>query len=577
MLGVLFLDRGELEAAERQIARALRIGPNVAAAHNNRGIALKELDRFEEALDSYDRAIALKSDYAEAFNNRGVVLKRLGRLADALISYDKAIELNPSYTDALNNRGNVLMDLDRGEDALASYDRAIALKPNYGEAFNNRGAALLSLGRVEEALKSCQTALALKTAHAGAFCNIGIIYQTLMRYEDALASYDKAIALNPAYAQAFNNRGNALRRLGRQREAVASFDRAIAIHPDETAYNNRGNAFAQLLRLDEAEIDYGKALSLRPDYPEASVNLAYVKLIQGRMAEGWEDYEKRWMKKDFQHQRPNLDAPRWTGDDIRGRSILVHDEQGLGDIIQFSRYVPLLADRGAKVTFLVPAKLEKLLNTLPGSVPIVTSIRPEDKFDVQCPLLSLPRCFNTDLTNIPAPVPYLAADPERCSVWRAKIGTHGFRIGVCWHSKPNIPERSFPLRELHRLSQKPGVRLISLQKEYGLDQLQSLPPGMTVEDFTAELDSGPDAFLDTAALMMQLDLIVTSDTSIAHLAGALGRPVWIALAFSSEWRWLLGRSDSVWYPTVRLFRQEKAADWGPVFERMAAALTEDDR
>jgi hypothetical protein len=269
--------------------------------------------------------------------------------------------------------------------------------------------------------------------------------------------------------------------------------------------------------------------------------------------------------------RPPLDRPAWRGESLDGRSILVYGEQGLGDIIQFARYVPVLAGKGAETGFYVTAKLVRILESLPGRVRVLPSLGADRNFDYQCPLMSLPYRLGAEAANIPA-TPYLSADPQRSARWGAAIGTGGFKIGVSWHGNPIAPERSFPLAELYPLSQIPRVRLISLQKNQGLEQLASLPAGMAVETLGEDFDAGPDAFLDTAAVMEHLDLVVTCDTAIAHLAGALARPVWVALKYVPDWRWMLERSDSPWYPGMRLFRQGEPGGWSALFEGMTAEL-----
>ena len=539
LLGVIALQRGQFETAERQIHLAIRINPNVAPPHNNRGNALRGLKRFEEALGCYDKAIALDPAYAEAFNNRGAVLDDLERFTEALASYDRAIALKADYATAFNNRGNTLKSLERFSESLVSFDRAIALKPDYAAAFSDRGAVLHDLNRFDEALACC----------------------------------DKAIALNPNWAPAIEGRGNALKELGRLNEALACYDRALALQPDYAkAFNNRGAVLHDLNRLEEALTSYDQAIALRPNYATALDNRGHCRLLLGHMPTGWADYEHRWNVRTFRYRRPSLKVPHWSGEDLKGRSILIYNEQGLGDVIQFCRYLPLLAEKGASVTFLGSSNLFRILGTLAGQIRCITTLKPEHHFDVQCALMSLPHRFGTDLSNIPSSTPYLAAEPERSAAWRKTIGTEGFRVGICWHGKPVLVDRSIQLHAFYPISQIPGVRLISLQKNYGLEQLAALPADMKVETLGDDFDAGPDRFIDTAAVMEHLDLVISCDTSIAHLAGALGQPTWVALKWVPDWRWLLERNDSPWYPKMRLFRQ-KTNDWSLVFQDMAEALT----
>jgi len=295
-------------------------------------------------------------------------------------------------------------------------------------------------------------------------------------------------------------------------------------------------------------------------------------LLAGNLVEGWAEYESRWNAGDFHSPRSDLPFPHWKGEDLRGRSILVYVEQGLGDMIQFVRYLPLLEARGARVSFSALPNLHRLFGSLPGSAELVSRVDKERQFDLQVALMSLPHWFGTTLANVPAAIPYLSPEAERSAFWRERIGADGFRVGICWHGNQLLPDRSFPLSALLPLSQIDGVRLVSLQIGDGADQLNRLAESMKVEFLGEAFDSGPDAFIDSAAAMANLDLVVSCDTSIAHLAGALGKPVWIALKYMPDWRWMLDRSDSPWYPTARLYRQPRAGEWGDVMKAMAADL-----
>lgn len=513
LLGVIHAQRGDHAQALRHIDAAIAINRNDADAHNNRGIALKELHRLLEALASCDQALAVNPRHVNAWVNRGNVLLELKRLPEALHSFDRAIALDPSHANAFHNRGNALVDLENLDDALKSYDRAVQLDPHVAEYFNGRGTVLKDLGRLPE----------------------------------ALANYDRCLALNPQHSDARNNRGVVLMESGHLDDALASYDRAIALNPHyDEAYNNRGMA----------------------------------KLLLGRFAEGWSDYEHRWAAKTFLGERSHVDAPQWRGEDLDGRRILIFGEQGLGDTIQFVRYLPLLAERGAKVTLLVRESLLRLLQPLTSSADLVSHVERSAPFDFQCAIMSLPSAFETAEDTIPCRVPYLAAEPYLAGCWKLRIGPDGFKIGVVWHAKSSRTaevrrhgfQRSFPLAELAPLARMPGVRLISLQKHDGLDQLLTLPAGMKVETFSEDFDSGPDAFVDSAAIMESLDLLLTADTSMAHLAGALARPAWVLLKYVPDWRWQLHRDDSPWYPTLRLFRQDADGDWASAVAKAVNAL-----
>jgi tetratricopeptide (TPR) repeat protein len=516
-----------------------RIAAEVA---HRQGGALHNRGRHEEALASYDQAVTLRSDFPEALNNRGVTLFELKRPAEALASYDKALALRPDYAAALYNRGNALLHFERPAEALEAYDKALTLRPDHAATLNNRGKVLLDLNRPAE----------------------------------ALASLDRALTLEPDYAAALNNRGSALRDLGRPAEALASYDQALALHPDFIeGLSNRATALQLLRRSDEALASYDKVLALQPEYSHALFNRAMTLLSAGDFAAGWPGYEYRWERDGASRRRLVTAYPAWRGEDLRGRRIVVYEEQGLGDIIHFARYLPLLAAMGASVTFLVRASLHRLLRPLAAAVHLTDREPHGENFDFQSALLSLPGGCGTTLGTIPAEVSYLGAEEALAAQWRQRLGSDGFKIGICWQGNPSVKAdigRSPPLRSFWPIAAIPGVRLISLQKTHGLDQLAALPEGMTVETLGDDFDSGPDAFVDSAAVIANLDLVVTGDTSLAHLAGAIGRPVWLALKHVPDWRWMFDRDDSPWYPTVRLFRQTRAGDWDGVFARVAAEL-----
>jgi tetratricopeptide (TPR) repeat protein len=578
LLGVIALQTGRLEQAVALIGKSLSLDPRHAGAYCNHGTALAHLGHLREALSSFDRAIALRPDYAEAHNNRGGVLRDLGQAQEAVASYDRAIELREDYGEARYNRALQLADLGRTHEALADYDAAIALRPDYVEAHNNRGAALAHLGRAHEALLSYDRAIALKPGYAEAYNNRGTALADLGRIEEALSNFDRAIALNPDRAEVFNNRGGALTQLGKSQEALASYDRAIELKPDHAeAFNNRGAAFAVLGRTEEALSNYASAIALRPDYADAHCNQSLCHLSMGDYETGWRMYEWRW-KAGLALRRADLTGPSWIGDSlIDGKTIVVHGEQGSGDSIQFCRYVPMLAAR-ATVILDVPAPLRRLLSGVEGVTRVVATGDPLPPFDTWIPMMSLPLAFRTTLETIPAAIPYLHADPERSAEWKRRLAAlPGRKIGLVWagaprhadpHSKAVDRRRSITLRHYAPFAAIPGVSLISLQKGEAAAQARTPPGGMVLHDWTDELLD----FADTAALIEALDLVISVDTSVAHLAGALGKPVWVLNRYDLCWRWLRDRSDSPWYPSARLFQQRTPGDWSGVIDEVAAAL-----
>jgi tetratricopeptide (TPR) repeat protein len=578
LLGIIALQRGAFADAERSIGLALAVNPNAASAHRHHGVALFRIGRPEDALASFTKALALNQDDAESFGLRGNVLHELGRFEEALSDHDSALALKPELAVSHNNRGLALRSLDRLDQALASIERAIALNPDYAAAHKNRGDVLRAMKRQADALVSYDRAIAVNPDFARAFHDRGIALAELGRPLDAIASYDEAIARDPKLAASFNNRGNVLQDLERFEDALESYDAAIAASPVlAEGWYNRGVVLLELKRPADALASHAHALALRPDYPEAHVARGFCKLAMGLFDTGWRDFENRWRVKTYPPLRAPTDASLWSGEDLRDRSIVVCSERGFGDIVQFSRFVPLLAERGAQVTFLVPEKLRRILAAMPETVRVISTVAGEDRFDFHCALMSLPCWLEVTPADNPLPIPYLAIDAERAAEWKQRIGERGFKIGISWRGAlwqggAAIIGRAIPLSVFQALSQIEGVRLISLQKGHGVEQLASLPPSMPVETLGEDFDAGPDAFIDTIAVMEHLDLIVTCDTSIAHVAGARGRPTWIALKHVPEWRWGLEGKTTPWYPTARLFRQKTRGDWGGVFAEMASEL-----
>jgi tetratricopeptide (TPR) repeat protein len=606
---LMLQDMNRHEEALASLDRALAIKPGFAEAHNNRGSVLAALGRDTEALLSYDRALAINPRYVEALYNRGITLRKLGRHEEALATYDRLLAVHPGHAETLFRRGMVLADLGRYPEALPSYDRllavrsrdpeafnsrgaalsalkrysealadferALAIRPDYPEALNNRGVALTALKHHEEALASYAKALAIRPDYAEAHYNRAIALDELKRREEALASCDRALAIRPDYPEALNNRGIALDQLGRHEEAVASYDRLLALRPDHVeALNNRGTSLIELERFDAALASYDQALALNADYVECRWNRSLLLVRLGRFESGWREYE--WRRRREAWDERHFKGPEWT-EASTAKRVLLYAEQGLGDTIQFARFARALAESGREVVLEVQPPLKGLLSSLSG-VTVVRKGEPLPPFDAHVPLMSLPHVLGATEADLAARIPYLAADPARTESWRARLPADGsFKVGIAWQGNPAAAGdkgRSIPLRAFAPLGRIPGVSLFGLQKNDGIEQLASLPEGMMVNVLGDDFDRGADAFLDTAAVMMNLDLVVTSDTAIVHLAGALARPVWMPLKPAPDWRWMAQREDTPWYPTARLFRQLRRSCWDDVFARMASELTQ---
>lgn len=557
---------------------AIQLNPGMAEAHNNRAVALLKLQRAEAALAAADKALALQSDFAEALISRAEALLALGDKDKALDSAEKAAGLKPGLAEVHACRANVLLALGRAPEALAGYDKAIALSPSLASAHGNRGNALHELGRMSEALDSYDNAIRIQPDFAETFNNRGRVLKDLRGPQAALESYDRAVALAPGYAAAHSNRGNILLMLGKPGAALAAHDAALAIQPGHfRAHNNRGNALLDLKRVDEALESYAQAIALAPDYAEAHWNRGIALLLQGRLEEGWPEYEFRHRCAGFAMPQDIYPADRlWTGaQNLTGKTLLIHCEQGMGDTIQFCRYARIARSRGARVLLAPHKGLGRLLAGLGPDITIVDGNPAVRAYDYHVPLLNMPQACGTRLENIPSSGAYLFAEPERVAHWRDRIGQEGLKIGISWQGNPASPSdigRSFPVRMLEKIGRMAGVRLISLQKGAGLEQLDDLPHGMVVERLPDPFDEGGDAFVDSAGVMANLDMVITSDTAVAHLAGALGRPAMVVLKYVPDWRWLLDRSDTPWYPGMHLVRQQVHGDWVGVFAQIESQL-----
>ena len=483
----------------------------------------------------------------------------------------------PGTTDRLLAQGMSCLQRGDNESALAHFDRLIAIEPGHAVAHLSRGLALKNGRRLEAALAAFDTALVAQPDYVPALVNRAAVLTQLGRGREALACCNRALTLQPEFAHAHCNRGLALMALDEPVEALESYDRAIAIDAQfAAAHGNRGKALQALNRPREALDAYRQVIALQPTAAQALVNAAHAHLLLGEFAAGWPLYE--WRKR-LATPLGNREIPKpcWNGTtSIAGKRLLLHWEQGLGDTIQFSRYARLALAGGADVTLMVQPGLRRLMRSLDPRI-TVTDVAPDPaQVDMHCPLLSLPQAFGTRLESVPGDTPYLHAEAAVTARWRACIGDAGFKLGINWQGNAESPAdrgRSFPLHLFERISLLPQVRLISLHLGSGTAQMQALPAGMRVESPGEGFDAGPDAFIDTAALMEHLDLIISSDTATAHLAGALGRPAWLVLPQVPDWRWLMNRDDSPWYPSLRLFRQSRRGCWREPFDAMHAALS----
>ncbi len=580
-LGTVLYGLGYRQEAEAAYREALAIRPDYAEAHYNRAIALHDLGRPHEAEAAYRHALKGLPGHAEAHNNLGNVLLELGRPDEADAAYRQALTIRPAYPEALNNLGGVLKAAGRLAEAELACRLAVTIRADYADAHLNLGAILTDLKRLPEAEAACRQAIACRADYAQGHYNLGIVLSNLDRLPEAEAAYRETIRLRPDIVHAHNNLGCVLRLLDRLPDAVLAFGNALAICPAlPEAHYNLGSILAQLGRPAEAEAAYRRALTLREDYVEARFGLAVLLLGTGRFEEGWRLYECRYQQPDFVHRRTQsmLACPQWQGGALAGKSLLVWQEDGLGDMLQFSRYFALLKAQGAvHIAFACMPALHRLMACVDG----VDAVFEHDaaqarssEYDCWTSLLSAPLHLHTTIDTIP-PATRLVATPALVERWRGVLQTlpPGRRIGLVWKGNAkhhNDANRSIPsLATLAPLWSVPGLSFVSLQKGQGEDEADCPPAAQPL----LALGSKVTDFADSAAIVEQLDLVICVDTSVAHLAASLGKPCWVLLPEKDiDWRWLRERSDTPWYPhTLRLFRRARGEDWTVAVERVRQA------
>lgn len=503
---------------------------------------------------------------------RATGLERAGRLEEAAALYEEAARGAPDAR-AWAALGRCLLRLGRWPAAAASCAAAARLAPGDADNLANLGVALDEQGAHAEAAGAYRRALAAHPEHAVALYNLGNALRALRRYDEAAESYERALRARPDWAEAHANLGMAHARAGRPDGAIASYEHALRLNPDNAeAHNGLGLAHQVRGDLDRALAHFDRAVAIAPDSPYAHANRAQLWLLREDFGRGWPEYE--WRLRVRGHAMPPTAAPRWRGEPLAGRTLLLRAEQGLGDTLNFVRFAPELAARGARVLLETQPPLERLVATCPGLAGVVPRGAALPPHDFETPIASVPLRLALTVRSIPAPIPYLAVDPALAAAARERIGHGGaFRVGIAWQGNPAFPQdahRSIPLAAFAPLARVPGVRLYSLQKGFGSEQLTAAP--FAVEDLGSGLDPGGGAFTDTAAAIAALDLVIASDSAIVHVAGALGRRVWTVLPLVPDWRWLLGRADTPWYPTMRLYRPHRLGDWGEALARIAGDL-----
>ena len=614
LLGVVCHVQGRLSEAVAHYKRSILLRPNHAETQNNLGAAYDTLGRTNDAIACFKETIRVNPDFPDAYYSLGTIherqgqeeearpffeacvpvfqrmlerrpdlgearyklgsaLARLKRLDEATESLQQALQLMPYSAESYQDIGWILQTRGKHEEALRYFEKALWLRPDFATAHNNLGLSLVALKRSTEALPHYREAIRLQPDFAQAHNNLGLALAELEQPDEAIQHYQEALRLRPHFAEAYCNWGTLLGKDLQFAESADCFQKALALKPGlAEAHSALGAMLQQQQKVDEALACYEEALRLKPDSADAHVKRGMLWLQQGKLEKGWPEYEWRWQIDEV--VKRSLTEPLWDGSPFTGRTLLLHAEQGLGDTIQFIRYAPLVHERGGRVVVECQRLLALMLSCCPGIDQIVPQGSSLPAFDLQAPLLSLPGILGTTLATVPVNVPYIFPDPELVARWRQELSRlQGRKVGIAWQGNPKYTHdrrRSIPLSEFEPLARIDGVQLISLQKGQGTEQLPALGGRFDVVNWTSRLDD----FIDTAALMKSLDLVITCDSAPAHLAGAMSVPVWVALPFGSDWRWLMDREDSPWYPTMRLFRQQEPGKWNHLFERMASELTD---
>lgn len=539
LLGLVALDLNRPDVASDLFRRGLAIMPNSAELHYNLGVASMFLKQMESAAEAFRRTIALRPDIALAHGNLGAALVSLGRHDDAIAAAKAALAIHPNHPDSYNNLGVALKETNRLDEAAAAFERATQIDPRFSSAWTNLAATLQKMNRPGLSAPAYRQAIKLSPNDPELHQNLGRVLADDRQLDPARQALEAAIRLKPDYPDAYTNLANVLHGLGQYEPAIAAARQAI---------------------------------KLKPDVPLPQYNLSLMLLTRGEFEEGWRLHETRFDVPQLDMKRHNQGRPIWDGSDLHGKTILLNSEQGCGDTIQCMRYIPLIQQRGGRIIIGCHKDLARLLQRFPGIDRVISDIDPSLDFDVSSTMLSLPYLFQTTLQNLPATVPYLQADPADVTKWKARLASiPGQKIGIVWAGRPghnNDHNRSMKLADFAPLGKVAGAAFITLQKGAAAEQAKDPPAGLNLLDWSTDLSD----FADTAALIENLDLVLTVDTSVAHLAGALGKPVWVLLPFVPDWRWMLERTDSPWYPTMRLFRQPRYGDWQAVIRGVAAEL-----
>ncbi|QWD98283.1 tetratricopeptide repeat protein [Polynucleobacter sp. MG-5-Ahmo-C2] len=571
VLGLIKASQNKYKEAADLLSRAARLNPSDASIQYNLAKALMDSGFDKESIPHHKKAVELNPNNPDAWLNYGKAQSALHFYEEAIIAYDKALLLEPNYAEAYLNKGATLKELRRYEEAGIAFDHALSVNPNDFKVLASKGIILYKLGRYREAIVAYDSALSIKQDDFEILANKGMALKALGLYDQALTHYNYALLFKPDDYEVLTNKGIALHEQQHLDQAIAIYDKVLNLNGSYyQVWGNKGVAYHGLKCFERALASYDSAITLKPNYHEAVWNKSLTLLLQGDFERGLPLYESRWSSDSVSKVIGNrrFDKPCWAGtESLKDKSILLYGEQGLGDFIQFCRYAKLVSELGARVILEVPDPLVTLLSDLDGVSQLVIKEQELPSFDFQCPLLSLPLAFKTNLSNIPSAQKYLSGNFAAVTEWEARLGQKTKpRIGLVWSGNPdhkNDYNRSLALKDL--LPYLPEhYEYISLQKEVREADQLTLELNTRIRNFSQYLKS----FGDSAALIECLDLVISVDTSVAHLSGALGKKTWVLLPFVPDWRWLLDRSDTPWYPSISLYRQEKIGDWAGVLEKI---------
>jgi tetratricopeptide (TPR) repeat protein len=568
-LGLIQKKLGNYKAAIEKFNLILMQGDS-PEIYENIGLCLLQLGEFEKAENYFNKAVLLDQDYVNAYANLASVLQMQGKYEKAILNYRKYLSLIPDNPDIYNNIGLAFEAEGKYQEAENSFRQAIMLDQTKAVFFNNLASVLQNQYKYEESISCFNKAISLDQSDPDFFNNLAFSYQSLEQYDKAVENYLKAISIFPSNPDFFSNLGSVSEAMGNHSGAIDNYQKAIQLAPDrEKYYYNLAVSLEKTGEYQQAINNYLQAIRIKPDYADARWNLSLVLLLTGEFKTGWKEYEWRFLAESAENMFS--DKPRWNGIDPAGKSICIKHEQGLGDAIQFCRYLKLLKENGAKVVFECHPELKGLFKSLEGYDFLTwKNDRPAERpeYDFYLPLITLPLIFETTNDSIPASIPYLKADPELNEKWQQELSKfNGPKVGIVWSGNPqnkNNKKRSFPLSYFYELAEKLNIKFFSLQKGPASEQLKS-------DERIIDLAANINDFTDTAAIINNLDLVISVDTAVAHLAGAMGKKVWLLLPFTPDWRWQLKRSDSPWYPTMELFRQPAEDDWDSVFDKLSEA------